>query len=198
MERKIKKQSLFYGLTAILLASLLTAMILNFDLIQLDYTPGDLPISAPQSQLLTSFQSDEELKSFLTNNAKNQGPFWIYGAEDGKILAATDAQTWGGTETRAVPSHSATNIQVAGVDEVDSVKVDNRGYMYMVSGSVVYILKAYPPTQAEVIKKLTFDDLYPIGIFVNDNKLAVLGSEYNLPLPFDRYFVADIKTFVKV
>ena len=43
MERKIKKQSLFYGLTAILLASLLTAMILNFDLIQLDYTPGDLP-----------------------------------------------------------------------------------------------------------------------------------------------------------
>jgi len=135
----------------------------------------------------------------LTTNSKTQGPFWIYGAEDARVLDATSTQVFrGGTEASSVPSHSATNIQVAGVDEVDSVKVDDRGYMYVVSGSAVYILKAYPPTQAEIITKLTFDDLYPIGIFVNDDKLAVLGSEYNFPIAYERYYVADIKTFVKV
>lgn len=209
MESKIRKQSIFYGLTAILFASILMAMILNFDLIQLDYIPGDPvqldyipgdpPISAPQSQLLSSFQSDEELKNFLTINSKNQEPFWIYGAEDGRILDATGIQAFSeGTEASSVPSHSATNIQVTGVDEVDSVKVDDRGYMYVVSGNAVYILKAYPPTQAEMISNLTFDNMYPIGIFINNDKLAVLGSEYNFPITYKRLYVADIKTFVKV
>ena len=209
MESKIRKQSIFYGLTAILFASILMTMILNFDLIQLDYIPGDPvqlnyipgdpPISAPQSQLLSSFQSDEELKNFLTINSKNQEPFWIYGAEDGRILDATGIQAFSeGTEASSVPSHSATNIQVTGVDEVDSVKVDDRGYMYVVSGNAVYILKAYPPTQAEMISNLTFDNMYPIGIFINNDKLAVLGSEYNFPITYKRLYVADIKTFVKV
>ena len=209
MESKIRKQSIFYGLTAILFASILMAMILNFDLIQLDYIPGDPvqldyipgdpPISAPQSQLLSSFQSDEELKNFLTINSKNQEPFWIYGAEDGRILDATGIQAFSeGTEASSVPSHSATNIQVTGVDEVDSVKVDDRGYMYVVSGNAVYILKAYPPTQAEMISNLTFDNMHPIGIFINNDKLAVLGSEYNFPITYKRLYVADIKTFVKV
>ena len=88
MESKIKRQSLFNGLTAILLASVLTAVILSINLTPLDYTPGASPISASPSQLLSTFQSDEELKNFLTTNSKAQGPFWIYGAEDARILDA--------------------------------------------------------------------------------------------------------------
>ena len=199
MESKIKRQSLFYGLTAILLASVLTAVILNIDLTQLGYTPGASPISAPPSQLLSTFQSDEELKNFLIINSKTQEPFWIYGAEDARLMNAKGILAYDSAlEASAVPSHSTTNIQVTGVDEADIVKVDDRGYMYVVSGNVVHILKAYPPAQAQIVSKITFDDLYPIGIFVQGNKLAVLGSDYTFPRIYDGYNVADIKTFMKV
>lgn len=199
MESKIKKQSFIYGLAAVLLAVVLTALILNFDIIQLEYTPGAPPVSAPQSPLLSAFQSDKELKNFLKTNSKTQGPFWIYGPEDARLVTSLDRITFeAGSATSAAPSHSTTNIQVAGVDEADAVKVDDRGYMYVLSGNVVYVLKAYPPTQAEVVSRIVFDDLYPIGIFVNGDRLAVLGSEYQFPTIYDRYYVADIKTFVKV
>ncbi len=200
MESKIKRKSLFYGLTAILLASVLSAVILIIDLTPLDYTPGASPISAPLSVPLSTFQSEEELKNFLITNSKTQEPFWIYGARDAKLVGervenfALDF----GFEISAVPSHSTTNIQVAGVDEADIVKVDDRGYLYVVSGNVVYILKAYPPAQAQIVSKISFDDLYPIGIFVQGNKLAVLGSDYTFPKIYDRYPVVDIQTFVKV
>jgi len=194
LESKIKKQSLIYGLAAILLVIVLTAIIFSFDIIQLEYTPGDPPVSAPQSPLLSAFQSEGELKNFLEMNSRTQGPFWIYGSADAMFLNTLES----GFKESAAPSHSTTNIQVAGVDEADTVKVDDRGYMYVLSGNVVYILKAYPPTQAEIVSRITFDDLYPIGIFVNGDKLAVLGSEYQLPTIYDRYYAADIKTFAKV
>ncbi|MDH5460299.1 MAG: hypothetical protein OEW71_04610, partial [Candidatus Bathyarchaeota archaeon] len=63
MESKIRKQTLIYGLAAILLASVLAAVIFNINIIQLEYTPGAPPVSAPQSPLLSAFQSDEELKN---------------------------------------------------------------------------------------------------------------------------------------
>lgn len=178
MESKIRKQTLIYGLAAILLASVLAAVIFNVNIIQLEYTPGAPPVSAPQSPLLSAFQSDEELKNFLRVNSRNQGPFWIYGPEDAKLVNLLDRTFFyeSGITTSAAPLHSTTNIQVAGVDEADIVKVDNKGYMYELSGNVVYILKAYPHTQAKIVSRITFDDLYPIGIFVNGDKLAVLGS----------------------
>ena len=106
MESKIKRQSLFTGLTAILLASVLTAVILNINLTPLNYTPGASPTSAPPSQLLSTFQSDEELKNFLTINSKTQSPFWIFAAEDARFMDAQGMLASGsGLEASAVPSH---------------------------------------------------------------------------------------------
>jgi len=199
MESKIKRQTLFYGLAAILLASVFTAVILNIDLTQLDYEPGASPIAVPPSQLLSTFQSGDELKNFLITNSKTQEPFWIYGAADARLMEAEGMFAYDNAPAPSgIPAHSTTNIQVEGVDEPDIVKVDDRGYMYVVSGNVVYILKAYPPGQAQIVSKITFDDLYPIGIFVQGNKLAVLGSDYTFPKIYDRYHVTDIETFVKV
>ncbi len=202
MESKIRRASIFYGLAAILLASVLTGIILNVDILQLGYVPGAPPVSAPRSQFLSSFQSSEELKDFLRENSQDQVPFWIYGPEDVRVFdSATIATFESGGKTSDL-SYSTTNIQVEGVDEADSVKVDHRGYMYIVSGNVVYILKAYPPAWAEIVAKLEFGDLHPIGIFVNNNKLAVLGSEYTIPTALDKllntYYGPDIKTFIKV
>jgi len=199
MESKIKRQALSYGLAAILLGALMTAMIISFDLIQLDYAPGEPPISAPPMQFLSTFQSSEELTNFLTANAKTQAPFWVYGAADARFLGAEDIFTFDSAlEASSVPAHSTTNVQVAGVDEADIVKVDDRGYMYVVSGNVVYIVKAHPPDQAQLVSQISFDDRNLIGIFVQGNKLAVLGSDYTFPKTYDRYHVADITTFIKI
>ena len=82
MESNIKKQASIYGLAAILIATILTAIIFNSNVIRLGYEPGDPPAPAPESQLLSSFQSEEELKNFLETNSKVQGPFWISGPVD--------------------------------------------------------------------------------------------------------------------
>ncbi len=197
MESKIRKQALVYGFAAILLASVLTAVIFNI-IIPFKYTPSAPPVSAPQFPLLSAFQSEEELKNFLRMNSRNQEPFWIYGSEDARLANSLAVLSQSGITKSAAPSHSTTNIQVAGVDEADIVKVDDGGYMYTLSGNVVYILRAYPPMQAKIVSKITFENLYPIGIFVNGDKLAVLGSEYLFPVIYDKYYIAEIKTFVKV
>jgi len=44
MESKVKRKALSYGLAAILFGAFMTAMIISFDIIQLDYTPGEPPI----------------------------------------------------------------------------------------------------------------------------------------------------------
>ncbi len=192
MERKIRQQTLIYGLAAILLASVLATVILNVNLIQLKYAHFAPPVSAPQFPLLSAFQSEEELKNFLKMNSRNHDPFWIYGPVDMAL-----AQTKESYATSA-PSYSTTNIQVAGVDEADIVKVNDNGYIYTLSGNAVYILKAYPPVHAKIVSKIGLEDLYPIGLFVNGDKLVVLASKYSFPAIYGRYYVADIKTFVKV
>ncbi len=48
------------------------------------------------------------------------------------------------------PAYSATNIQVAGVDEADIVKTDGR-YIYTLSNGNLVIAKAYPADEAEVL-----------------------------------------------
>jgi len=88
---------------------------------------------------------------------------------------------------------------VAGVDEADIVKTDGQ-YLYVLSGDNLLIVQAYPPESAEVIANVTFGDLHPAGIFVNGDRLTVLGSKYVVPTSPYRYgfYMIDIKTFARV
>ncbi|MBU0758598.1 MAG: beta-propeller domain-containing protein [Nanoarchaeota archaeon] len=69
--------------------------------------------------------------------------------------------------------YSETNVQVAGVDEADIIKTDGE-YIYTVSGTTLFIVKAYPGEDAEVVSTLSFDS-NPSSIFINDDHLAVFG-----------------------
>jgi uncharacterized secreted protein with C-terminal beta-propeller domain len=69
--------------------------------------------------------------------------------------------------------YSTTNIQVDGVDEADIVKSDGK-YIYVVSGSQVFIIDAYPAENARILSRIEVDG-NPTEIFVNENKLVVLG-----------------------
>jgi inhibitor of cysteine peptidase len=219
MERQIKRKTIFYAIAAILLASTFGALLYNYRPYEQTTIPGAPPIPVVHSSFMATFTSPEELTNFLKTNSQTQGPFSLYGSSDYKVFASpsgpmvpmsinafpamapfaaspSDGETY---------SRSTTNIQVAGVDEADTVKTDDKGYMYVLSDNTVYILKAYPTTQAQVLAKINFNDslltLYPIGIFVNGERLIVLSVEYSFPtMTFASYnmYVADIRTNARI
>ncbi len=87
------------------------------------------------------------------------------------------------TSQGATNDYSTTNIQVAGVDEADTVKTDGQ-YIYVIGNNsqAVYILDASSqnPQNAKVLSKISFDNGSPQGIYLSadGNELAVLGSNY--------------------
>ncbi len=86
--------------------------------------------------------------------------------------------------SKGVFEYSPTNIQVSGVDEADTVKTDGR-YIYMISENSVFIVEAYPPESMRKASKITVDG-YPVGLFANDDRLAVIMHE-DLLLKDDYY-----------
>jgi inhibitor of cysteine peptidase len=73
---------------------------------------------------------------------------------------------------------SDTNIQVLGVDEADIVKTDGQ-YIYALVYNDLYIIKAYPPEEIEVLSKISFTSR-PSDIFLEGDKLAVIGQDYEI------------------
>ncbi len=69
---------------------------------------------------------------------------------------------------------SETNIQVEGVDEGDILKTDGNN-IYTITEKTLFIIKAYPGEDAEVISKTAFRD-QPAGLFIKGDRLAVFGD----------------------
>ena len=169
MQREIRKKTVTYGIAAVLLAVLLTAMVYNL---------GFQPSIPPVFSELKTFSSYEELENFLKTSMEQAKQFGnlgfplLEGGERGFLMQ--DAEAYG---LKSTPEHSTTNIQVAGVDEADIVKTDGE-YLYVVSGPNIFILKAYPRNQAELLSKIELNETHGAQIYVNENKLAVLGNSY--------------------
>ena len=86
-------------------------------------------------------------------------------------------------DTAATPvSHSDTNIQVAGVDESDSVKVADDGYIYQIHNNQIRVIKGFPIVELSETATIKFADenFYPTGIYVQNGKLVVLGSTWKM------------------
>ena len=206
MESKIKRRAQLYGVVAVLLALVLGTLCYNFGVNIPKFQP-----SGPSSGVLTAFSSYEELRSFLTTNSRTQGPFLFLGPVDVNLspvrIFVESSQVTYITAQGLSPApasalefeYSATNIQVAGVDEADIVKIDGE-YIYLVSGNSVIILKAYPAEEAGILSKMTFNETFPTEIFVSQdgNRLAVLGSKYKFPELGYRSFIIDVKTFANI
>ncbi len=95
-------------------------------------------------------------------------------------------------------SHSTNNVQVSGVDEADTAKIDGQ-YIYTISSTQnagvlywkaygygsgsdnsVYIVNADPQNPQVVLKISLGNDTEPAGLFLSSNgsKLVVLASKY--------------------
>jgi inhibitor of cysteine peptidase len=129
-----------------------------------------VPIRGPVgASEISRFSSYQELKRFVRANTKTASfprtffDFSLGRAESASLDASGGAPSAG--------DYSATNIQVAGVDEADIVKTDG-GYIYVVSGNRTIIVKAYPPEDARILSEIEVEGTV-IAIFVNGDRLIV-------------------------
>ncbi|MGD0978460.1 MAG: beta-propeller domain-containing protein [Candidatus Bathyarchaeia archaeon] len=218
MQKDIKKKARTYGVIAVLLAVILGVLCYN-----LGFVP-QIPLTTAST--LKTFSSEAELKGFLESNANRiqyvpllelSGTLspWIPSVQN-----STNVYVFSATAPALSPSYragsaltstenvvySTTNVQVAGVDELDTVKTDGK-YIYTVSGNTVFIVNASLPN-AGVVSRIVCDDFAPAGIFVSGDRLAVIGSNYSFPviMPFSlgtnsmgvSMYVSQTQTCVRV
>ncbi|MCX6685710.1 MAG: beta-propeller domain-containing protein [Methanoregula sp.] len=141
---------------------------------------------------IKKFSSADEIKQYIKENtekAQESG----YGVTDGSVrfaettVAAPPMATQGAAKSSAdfigstgTTDYSTTNVQVAGVDEPDFIKNDGR-YIYIISGSSLIIVDAYPAQGAKIISETEIEDTVK-EIFITGDRL-VLFSTGNSDMP---------------
>jgi inhibitor of cysteine peptidase len=231
VQNEVKKKTTIYGTVAVLSAIVLVSMVYAFGSAPIFFPPS----STPSVTGMKTFSSIEELSNYLTVNSQGDGSY-RGGPLDSKFfgdsapIPAPMAQTGSFNAIESTPTYSqdysTTNIQVAGVDEADTVKTDGQ-YIYTAStnqnnyyyyssfssetANSVYILNANPQN-AKVVSKITLDsNTQPAGLFLSQdgNKLVVLASKYQtysygaerLDSAIPRimpFYQSDVYTFVNV
>lgn len=143
---------------------------------------------------LKKFESKDELEDFLKEKTISSSSDDFYGrggdmpmvdidfAMEVNSVADTSASFDAGSQSSSLKAedYSTTNVQEEGVDEADIVKNDGE-YIYGISGHSVYIAKAYPSDELNVVSSLKFDER-PQEIFLNDDRLVLFFSDYR---PFE-------------
>lgn len=137
------------------------------------------------SEKITSktFLSEAELEAFISSH-QTSGYDGYYGGVMMRAISSVapsammeksmdSSESAGGSN-----AYSETNNQVANVDEADTIKTDGE-YIYTISGNKVFIIKAYPGNESEIVSEINFNTSYPQGLFIQDDKLAVFGSLYD-------------------
>ena len=138
-----------------------------------DFSPG-------MSLEPSSFSSVEELSAFLNSQESGGG---MYGYARGEALMADTAMVESAAPKAAGGDggndYSGTNVQVEGVDEGDIIKTDGE-FIYTVSDDTLFLVRAYPGEEAEVLSKVEVEKGRPDGLFVRGDELVVFGrvSDY--------------------
>src|SRR5438552_710699 len=153
---------------------------------------GILPISliltAPSAHGMVRFSSYQDLERFLLTRSQC-GPGYLpqYGRQVdlygqpalGPALPASrntlGSAAQSSSSVSSAPSHSETNNQVAGVDELDKVKTDGQ-YIYTVSNNTVVGVNAYPVTNVQLISRISILNQTIDGIFLSGNRLAIVSE----------------------
>ncbi len=153
-----KRKVIAASLIAFVIGILVCGALLNLSQI--------VPYFSVSGEPLLRFSSYRELVDFVGSSSSQ--PYYF--VNEGDVLDAL-AQAKGAESNR---DYSTTNVQVAGVDEADTVK-SYEGYLYVVSNQSVFIMKAYPPEDAKIVSEIKLNETLH-GIFINGNRLVVLGS----------------------
>jgi len=87
------------------------------------------------------------------------------------------APTSAGSSLKGASDYSTTNIQVTGVDEADFVKNDGK-YIYIVSGTTLTIVDAFPPEQGKIVTELPVNGSVS-ELFLAGDRLVVFSDTYD-------------------
>jgi uncharacterized secreted protein with C-terminal beta-propeller domain len=180
-----KRKLVSYTILAFVLGSFLGGAMWNFAGIYIpDLPPSDLLFTSS----LVKFSSSEQLANFIESSAeeyyfdyatKSGGTFPIFRGRGFVLESASSASSADslGSTPPSPQDYSGTNIQVEGVDEADLVKTDGN-YIYLVSGEIVYIVRAFPAEEAEIVAAfepgLRVSELYVSG----DKLVAIHAPDY--------------------
>jgi inhibitor of cysteine peptidase len=156
-----KRKIVAVGLIAFIGGVLLCGALLNLSQIA--------PYFSVSGEPLLKFASYAELVDFVGTSSSS--PYY-YASEGDVLYALSNAR---GAESSS--DYSTTNVQVAGVDEADIVKCDGE-YLYVVSNQSVFIIKAYPAEEAEILSRIEVNGTLH-GLFISGNRLVVFGSNTN-------------------
>jgi inhibitor of cysteine peptidase len=132
--------------------------------------------AVPQS--LRSFQNYAELQAYVAANARSIEEYNRYGAGflfGGTFEASTAMAGAAGPEASlaSTPSYTGTNVQVAGVDEPDSVKTDGT-HLFVSSGASVTIINAGSASVLSIIS--LGSDASILGIEISRGRLMVINQ----------------------
>jgi inhibitor of cysteine peptidase len=141
--------------------------------------------TTPVSSELKKFNSTAEIEQYLKDSMVTSQQDGYYRTMVPTAAISTDSNAPQRLEQKssigipapALPGgidYSQTNIQVAGVDEPDIIKNDNR-YIYTISGPTLAIIDAYPAAGASVISKTEIADT-PKDIFVSGDRLVLFST----------------------
>lgn len=135
---------------------------------------------------IDNFSSYDDLISFFKENYDN---FSDWGYYDGRMVlkSGSSESTNSNTMDSGNIDFSETNIQVEGVDEPDIVKTDG-SYMYLIAKSKLYIIRAYPSDDFEILSEIAFNDnVHANDLFINDNHLVVFCNSFETFYEYDFY-----------
>ena len=150
---------------------------------------------------VNTFSSYEQLLDFLQSKSRSShGSYW--GLEESVRMFKGDnaVPMMADSENGYSVDYSETNIQVEGVDEPDIVKTDGT-YLYIVANSKLYIVRAYPAEDAEVLSVIDLDEnVYLIDIFINEDRLVIFGtsSRHSEDHDEDSYWWSVSTTVIKI
>lgn len=140
---------------------------------------------------MNRFSSYSGLVSFVQSkpsicDTSNGGPTPLPRAPSG----ITPSNLGSFTASSATVDYSTTNVQVQGVDELDTVKTDGQ-YIYTITNNTLVIVKAYPAVGASVVSTIAPNGTLA-GVFVSGNKLILIGGTPR----YWPYPVMGVATFV--
>ncbi len=116
------------------------------------------------SSSIQSFSSLQEFEAFISS----ENPILFREDRLFESLSSSAPSTISGLDT------SGTNVQVAGVDEADIVKVVN-DLVFTVTDNTLFVIRAYPGDDAVVLSRTSINGS-GLGLFVDDNIVVVLSS----------------------
>ncbi len=163
---------------------LLVSLVIAGILIPLSADPVFLP-SALASHQMAKFRSYDEMIGFIktqpsvcdSGNAPRPQPIVTPLAlgPDNKFALVTASGSTG---------YSTTNVQVQGVDELDTVKTEGQ-YIYTITNNTLVIVRANP-ADAGVVAKIS-NDAYLSGVFVYGDSLVLIGGPNSSPYQIMMY-----------